>query len=123
MTPPRSLSRAFLLGLGILAVSTTAGGTAAPQLPPGTDEDWFLIRIEGSAVGTASERWTTGDKETNFQAQMNLSFTRMGTPLSMTILTEEACTPAGKFLRSRMQSTVSNLTSTATLDGDSLRYE
>jgi Transglutaminase-like superfamily len=123
MIHPRPLIRVLLLGLGILAVSGLAGGAAAPPLPAAADEDWFIIRIGGSAVGTASERWTTGDKESDFQAQMNLSFTRMGTPLSMTIVTEEACTPAGKFLRSRMQSTVSNLTSSAVLDGDSLRYE
>ena len=123
MTPSRPLGRALLLGLGILALSAIAGSTAPGPLPPGTVEDWFLIRIGGSAVGTASERWITGDRETDFAAQMNLSFTRMGTPLSMTILTEEACDPAGKFLRSRMQSTVSNLTSSAVLDGDSLRYE
>lgn len=96
--------------------------SAAPRLPV-ADEDWFVIRIGGSAVGTASERWTHGATETVFQAQMNLSFMRMGTPLSMTILTVETCTPAGKFLRARMESTVSNLVSTAVLDGDSLRYE
>lgn len=123
MTQPRSPARTALLGLGILLAPVLTGGAAAPQLPAAADESWFVIRIGGSAVGTASERWTHGDSETNFQAQMNLSFTRMGTPLSMTILTEEACSPAGKFLRARMQSTVSNLTSTALLDGDSLRYE
>ncbi|HKW14427.1 MAG TPA: hypothetical protein VJS69_08080, partial [Candidatus Krumholzibacteria bacterium] len=123
MTTARIRARSAFLALGILLVANLVGGAAAPQLPAAADEDWFVIRIGGSAVGTASERWTAGDGETNFQAQMNLSFTRMGTPLSMTILTEEACTPAGKFLRSRMQSTVSNLTSSATLDGDSLRYE
>jgi hypothetical protein len=123
MTPPRPHTRALLAGLGLLAVFALSGGVAAPQLPLPTDEDWFMIRIGGSAVGTASERWTTGDKETVFQAQMNLSFTRMGTPLSMTILTEEACAKDGKFVRSRMQSTVSNLKSSASLDGDSLHYE
>jgi len=123
MTHPRRHAKAALWGLGILLAAALAGAVAAPQLPAAPDEDWFVIRIGGSAVGTASERWTHGDGETLFQAQMNLSFTRMGTPLSMTILTEETCTPAGKFLRSRMESTVSNLTSTAVLDGDSLRYE
>jgi hypothetical protein len=119
MTPYRPLA----FGLLILAVSALSLGAAEPQLPPAAKEDWFVIRIGGSAVGTASERWITGDEDTDFQAQMNLSFTRMGTPLSMTILTEEACDPSGKFLRSRMQSSVSNITSSAVLDGDSLRYE
>jgi hypothetical protein len=123
MTISRPLSRALFCGLLILGVSAMTGGAPAPQLPAAAEEDWFVIRIGGSAVGTASERWITNDRETDFQAQMNLSFTRMGTPLSMTILTEEACSPSGRFLRSRMQSTVSNLTSSAVLDGDSLRYE
>jgi hypothetical protein len=112
-----------LLGLGILLATALPGGAAGPQLPASADEDWFVIRIGGSAVGTASERFTKVGDEIVFQAQMNLSFSRMGTPLAMSILTEEVCTPAGKFARARMQSTVSNLTSTATVDGDSLRYE
>jgi transglutaminase-like putative cysteine protease len=40
----------------------------------------------------------------------------------MTILTEEATTPDGKFLRSRMESSVSNLSASAVLEGDSLIY-
>ncbi len=123
MTTSRHRTRGALLGLGILLVAALPGGAAGPQLPASADEDWFVIRIGGSAVGTASERWLKGAEEIVFQAQMNLSFSRMGTPLAMSILTEEACTPAGKFARARMQSTVSNLTSTAVLDGDSLRYE
>ena len=122
MTPPRQSARAAALGLAIL-LAAALGGAARPQLPASLDEDWFMIRMGGSAVGTASERWTQAADELVFQAQMNLSFTRMGTPLAMSILTEEACTPEGKFMRARMQSTVSNLTSTATIDGDSLRYE
>jgi hypothetical protein len=111
------------LWLGILLATILTVGAAGPQLPAAPDEDWFVIRIGGSAVGTASERWTKTADELVFQAQMNLSFSRMGTPLAMSILTEEVCTPAGKFARARMQSTVSNLMSTATLDGDSLRYQ
>src|SRR5258707_13324 len=106
MTTARVRARGAFLALGILLAAALAGGAAAPQLPAAPDEDWFVIRIGGSAVGTASERWTTGDREINFQAQMNLSFTRMGTPLSMTILTEEACTPAGKFRGGGMEGAV-----------------
>ena len=88
-----------------------------------TEEQWSIIRISGTTVGTASERWTRSATESVFQAQMNLSFTRMGTPLSMTILTEETCSPEGDFRRSRMESSVSNLSALATLDGDTLRYK
>ncbi|HET6348227.1 MAG TPA: transglutaminase-like domain-containing protein [Candidatus Krumholzibacteria bacterium] len=116
----RSLIR--LLGIGVMVWSV--GAAAAPPVgPPPEDEQWFVVRMGGSAVGTASERWTHGETETVFQAQMNLSFTRLGTPLSMSVLTEETCTPEGGFVRARMQSSVSNLSAVATLDGDSLRYE
>jgi hypothetical protein len=123
MTPTRTGARSALLGLGIQLATVLLAAAAGPQHPVSPDEDWFMIRIGGSAVGTASERWTKSADEVVFQAQMNLSFSRMGTPLSMSILTEEVCTPVGKFARARMQSTVSNLTSTAVVDGDSLRYE
>jgi len=115
-------TRVVLGALGLLLTAALAAGASGPQRPAGTREDWFVIRIGGTAVGTANERWTFGDR-TDFQAQMNLSFTRMGTPLSMTILTDETCTPQGAFLSARMQNTASNLTSTAVLDGDSLRYQ
>jgi hypothetical protein len=100
-----------------------AGAAAAETPVPAADEQWFLIRVSGATVGTASERWASSGSESVHQAQMSLSFSRMGTPLSMTILTEEVATPDGRFIRGRMESSVSNLSATATLDGDSLRYE
>ena len=115
----RSL-RIFAVGSLALILLPAAGVTAAD---PAFDEQWFVVRIAGSVVGTASERWSGADGERVFQAQMNVSFSRMGTPLTMTILTEETCRNDGRFVRSRMQSSVSDLSALAVLDGDSLRYE
>ena len=101
-------------------------GSAAPaadQPATSPDENWFLIRMSGSNVGTAAERWSRTASENVFQATMNLSFSRMGTPLTMTILTEEATTPSGEFLRGRMESSVSSMSASAAMKGDSLYYE
>ena len=114
--------KALVLAAGMLPGAGTEA-PAADQPATAPDESWFVIRISGSNVGTATERWSRTGSEHVFQAQMNLSFTRMGTPLAMTILTEEAVTPEGGFVRSRMESSVSNLSATAILKNDSLIYE
>ncbi|HEX6789718.1 MAG TPA: transglutaminase-like domain-containing protein [Candidatus Krumholzibacteria bacterium] len=118
----RPSPKALFLAAGLLLV-TSIGFTDADQPATQPDEQWFLIRMSGANVGTAAERWSRTGSENVFQAQMNLSFTRMGTPLSMTIFTEEVTTPEGAFLRARMQSSVSNLSAVATLKGDSVYYE
>ena len=68
MTPPRQSARAAALRLAIL-LAAALGGAARPQLPASLDEDWFMIRMGGSAVGTASERWTQAADELVFQAR------------------------------------------------------
>jgi hypothetical protein len=114
-------TRAFLAGAGLL-LSHAALAPAADPPASTVEEQWFVIRISGTNVGTATERWTRTGSEDVFQAQMSLSFTRLGTPLAMTILTEESSTPEGQFVRSRLESSVSNLSTTATLKDDSLIY-
>ena len=105
--------------LALAFVLSAAGGVraAAPE------ETWFVVRIGGIPVGTASERVSEAGGEHVFQAQMRVSFTRLGTPLSMTVLTEEICGADRAFRRARMESSVSNLSAHAELDGDSIRYE
>jgi hypothetical protein len=105
-------------GLVLLVPLGPGAGHAAPP-----EESWFVVRIGGIPVGSASERWTAGATEQVFQAQMNVRFTRMGTPLSMSVFTEEICDREGRLRRARMESSVSNLNSHAVLEGDSLRYE
>src|SRR5688572_3190167 len=112
--------KAWTLAAGLLLGAGSAPAADQPATAP--DETWFVIRISGSNVGTAAERWSRTASENVFQAQMNLSFTRMGTPLTMTIFTEETTTPDGHFIRSRMESSVSNLSAIATLKNDSLVY-
>jgi transglutaminase-like putative cysteine protease len=109
----------------LVAVSLAVPAIAAAEAdrPSIADESWFIVRIGGIPVGSASERWFEHANEHVFQAQMNVRFTRMGTPLSMSVLTEEVCSQEGGFQRARMESSVSNLSAHATLDGDSLRYE
>ena len=88
----------------------------------GTDT-WYVVRIGGATVGTASESLVEGPAGVVFSAHMSVRFTRLGTPLSMMVLTEEVSDPSGRLLRSRMESTLSNSSSTVSLDGDSLHYE
>jgi hypothetical protein len=108
-------------GLALLAAAGTVSASDRPATEP--DEQWFVIRIDGANVGTGVERWSRTASETVFQAQMSLSFSRMGTPLSMSIFTEEIASPSGKFVRSRLESSVSNMSAMAFLRGDSLEYE
>lgn len=95
--------------------------------PPGAGgagtETWYVVRIGGTTVGTASETLAESPAGVVFGAHMSVRFTRLGTPLSMMVLTEEVSGPDGRLLRSRMESTLSNSSSTAALRGDTLYYE
>jgi len=82
-----------------------------------------VVRIGEIPVGTASEKWTDEDGKRVYRVHMNTHFSRMGTPLSMSLFTEEVSGPDGKFQRARMTSSLSNLDASATLEGDSVRYE
>jgi len=100
----------------------------ASSLSPATSGDpetdtWYVVRIGGATVGTASESLVSGTGGVVFSAHLSVRFTRLGTPLSMMVLTEEVSDPSGRLLRSRMESSLSNSSSTASLDGDSVRYE
>jgi hypothetical protein len=87
------------------------------------DEQWFVVRIGGAVVGTATERYQGGQEGVSYQAHMNIRFSRLGTPISMMMFTEEMTDAQGAFRRARVESSLSNFTATAVLDGDSLRYE
>ncbi len=54
---------------------------------------------------------------------MDVRFTRLGTPLSMMVLTEEVSGPDGHLRRARMESSVSNSSTSAVVVGDSVRIE
>lgn len=105
-----------------LLLVTAVAGVSAPANPSRV-ETWYVVRIGDATVGTASEVREHRPTGTVFQAHMNVRFTRLGTPLSMMVLTEEFTTPEGRLEHARMESSVSNSSSTAILDGDSLRYE
>jgi transglutaminase-like putative cysteine protease len=115
-------ARAAAVAASLLAPAWARAPLPAGAAPP-SGERWFVVRIAGTTVGTASERWTPGADDVVFEAQMNVRFTRMGTPLAMNVLTEEVCDPRGRLLRARMESSVSNLGARAALEGDSLHYE
>jgi len=89
----------------------------------GAGESWFIVRIGDVPVGTASERWSEEAGVILFRAHMNINFTRMGTPLAMSIVAEETCDSQGEFRGARMESSVSNLRASAVLAGDSVHYE
>ncbi|HEX5132216.1 MAG TPA: transglutaminase-like domain-containing protein [Candidatus Krumholzibacteria bacterium] len=99
--------------LFVAGVAAAAGGA----------ETWYVVRIGGATVGTASESLVESPAGMVFRAHMNVRFTRLGTPLSMMVLTEEETGPAGQLIHARMESSLSNSSSTATLEGDSVRYE
>jgi Transglutaminase-like superfamily len=105
----------------LLAVAFALPSAAATS--SSNRETWYAVRIGDATVGTASERRDQKATGTVFQAHMNVRFTRLGTPLSMMVLTEEFTTPEGRLERARMESSVSNSSSTAVLDGDSVTYE
>jgi hypothetical protein len=117
------MRRLLSLAVGALcalspAVCTTAAVAAGP-----TGESWFVVRIGETAVGTASERWSSDRESILFHARMSINFTRMGTPLTMSVLAEETCDARGRFQSARMESSVSNMSASAVLVGDSVRYE
>lgn len=108
--------------ISVLLVAATV--TAPPAASDGQASDtWYVVRIGGATVGTASESLVESATGVIFSAHMNVRFSRLGTPLSMMVLTEEVSDPSGRLLRSRMESTLSSSSSTAALDGDTLRYE
>ncbi len=102
--------------LGILAAHARG---ATPEV----EEQWFVVRIAGSVVGTATERYQRSDEAVSYQAHMNIRFTRLGTPIAMNLFTEEISDESGAFQRSHIESSISNFTASAELDGDSVRYE
>jgi hypothetical protein len=105
----------------LLAAATVT--VSAPTFDRPGKETWYVVRIGGATVGTASETLVERSDGTVFSAHMNVRFTRLGTPLSMMVLTEEFSDSSGRLLRSRMESTLTNSSSTAALTGDTLRYE
>ncbi len=109
----------FLLGASVLALAGATGRAADSHL----DEQWFVVRIGGAVVGTGTERFQEVDGGLDYQAHMNIRFTRLGTPISMMMFTEEIADADGRFRRARVESSLSNFTATAVRDGDSLRYE
>lgn len=94
---------------------------AHAELP--AEEQWFVVRIGGAVVGTATERYQKGVDGASYQAHMNIRFSRLGTPISMMMFTEEISDVTGHFQRSRVESSLSNFSASAVLDGDSVRYE
>ena len=113
---PRAF-RLFLAGIFVLVA------VAAQAAPPEVEEQWFVVRIGGSVVGTATERYQRSDEAVSYQAHMNIRFNRLGTPISMNLFTEEISNETGAFQRARIESSISNFTATAEMDGDSVRYE
>jgi hypothetical protein len=101
------------------AVIVSLSGAAVSH----ASENWYVVKIGGATVGTASESMVDGPEGTLFRAHMNVRFARLGTPISMMVLTEEETTPEGGLRRARMESTLSNSSSTAQMAGDSVRYE
>lgn len=107
-----------------IAALLAATPAPAPASHASSNDTWYVVRIGGATVGTASESLVHGATETVFRAHMNVRFTRLGTPISMMVLTEEVSDPDdGRLRRSRMESSLSNSSSTAVLEGDTLRYE
>jgi hypothetical protein len=97
-------------------------GAARAQTDDG-DEQWFVVRIAGAVVGTATERFHESSDGISYQAHMNIRFNRLGTPISLMMFTEEISDSKGRFQRARIESSLSNLHATAVLDGDSVHYE
>ena len=114
--------RTFVLGACTMLV-LVAGGAHAHATTAEDAEQWFVVRIGGAVVGTATERLIAGPEGTSYQAHMNIRFTRLGTPISMMMFTEEISDAARRFQRARVESSLSNFSANAVLDGDSVRYE
>lgn len=116
--PISTLLRATLFALPIF-VCPVAANAAGPE----PEEQWFVVKVGGAVVGTATERYQAGDDGVSYQAHMNIRFTRLGTPIAMMMFTEEISDARGGFRRARVESSLSNFTANAVLDGDSVRYE
>src|SRR5262245_12882845 len=110
-----------LFGLALLPLVFGCGPARAAH--DALEEQWYVVRIAGAVVGTATERYQGRDDGVSYQAHMNVHFTRLGTPISMMTFTEEISDAAGRFKRARVESSLSNMTASAVLEGDSVRYE
>jgi hypothetical protein len=115
-----SLKSARVLLTALCALGLFAGAARAQAED---DEQWFVVRIAGAVVGTATERFQSGPDGISYQAHMNIRFNRLGTPISLMMFTEEISDADGRFQRARMESSLSNLHASAVLDGDSVHYE
>ena len=111
--------RSILIPLTLVALLPLASRGTSPDV----EEQWFVVRIGGSVVGTATERYQRSDDAVSYQAHMNIRFNRLGTPISMNLFTEEISDASGAFQRARIESSISNFIANAELDGDSVRYE
>lgn len=88
------------------------------------EKRWYVVEIMGSPVGFASEQEDSEGQTVVLRSQMDMKMTRMGTPLAMFMSTEEVCGADGTFQSARMKMTASitGMSASAELDGDSLTY-
>lgn len=92
-----------VIALGFL--SLLSGPAAA--VDSGTTETWYVVKIAGAPVGFASETRLVGAENIVVRSHTDLSMKRMGTPLSMFMLSEEITDADGHFQRARMEMTAS----------------
>jgi len=96
----------------------------ASAAPAADSQLWYVVKIGGSPVGFASEIERTDTDRIDHQSHMELSLSRLGTPLSMYMMVEESCDKDGSFVGAAMEMTASitGMSGRATLDGDTLEY-
>ena len=66
---------------GVVAALLALHATDARSVEAVLDEQWFVVRIGGAVVGTATERYQGGQEGVSYQAHMNIRFSRLGTPI------------------------------------------
>jgi hypothetical protein len=79
----------------------------APAADSTAAETWYVVKIAGSPVGFASETTLVGEKTIVVRSHTDLSMKRMGTPLTMFMLSEEVSDAEGNFQRGSMEMTAS----------------
>jgi hypothetical protein len=115
MVPRRFPTHLAIVAAALLAsVPVRAGG----------GEVWYVVRIAGSPVGFASEVERRDGARTVSHSHMELSLSRLGTPLEMFMLVEEVTDTTGSFLHSTMEmsASITGMTASANMDGDTLDY-
>jgi hypothetical protein len=134
----KSIARSFLCwvacGIAVALASITVLDTAnavdrtlgkkKKRVSESSRERWYVVRIMGSPVGSASETYRTSRDGTVATQHMNLTMSRMGQEINMFMSGEMKDDPDGRLLyaKTSVKASVMTVETIAAMEGDTVRY-